>query len=107
MERSAGSVLILLNHMSHSRAPRNRTIELSPPEEARLRAAVDSGSSPLAGLVCADAMVILSSMPAERFDLLFADPPYNLTKTFGKEKFTSRTSDEYEDWLDSWLKLCV
>jgi len=106
MERSADFGLILVNHMSHARAPRNRTIELSHDEKKRLRTAVDSGSQ-LTGLVCGDAMVLLSSMPVAQFDLLFADPPYNLTKKFGAEKFNSRSSDDYETWLDSWLNLCV
>jgi site-specific DNA-methyltransferase (adenine-specific) len=37
--------------------------------------------------------------------LLFADPPYNLSKTFGAARFTERSSAEYEDWLDSWVRL--
>jgi site-specific DNA-methyltransferase (adenine-specific) len=40
-------------------------------------------------------------------DLIFADPPYNLSKQFGSEKFTSTTADDYEEWIDSWLQLCV
>jgi site-specific DNA-methyltransferase (adenine-specific) len=105
MEERAGSVLILGNYMSQSRAPRNRTIELSPEEKMRLRTALNS--SQFTGLVCGDAIDILSSMTTEQFDLLFADPPYNLTKTFGQESFSSRSSDDYEAWLDSWVKLCI
>jgi site-specific DNA-methyltransferase (adenine-specific) len=41
------------------------------------------------------------------FDLLFADPPYNLTKQFGAQKFKSTGDEEYGAWLNSWLKLCV
>jgi len=58
-------------------------------------------------LICGDAIALLASLAGAQFDLLFADPPYNLTKKFGKEKFNSRSSDDYETWLDSWLKLCV
>lgn len=54
-----------------------------------------------------DAFLVLKKMPADTFDLLFADPPYNLTKKFGKEAFKQSTSDEYESWLDSWIKTCV
>ncbi|MFN0277828.1 MAG: DNA-methyltransferase [Pyrinomonadaceae bacterium] len=46
-------------------------------------------------------------MPESIFDLLFADPPYNLTKDFGAEKFSRRTSEAYEAWLESWLSLCL
>jgi len=58
-------------------------------------------------LICGDAIALLASLAGTQFDLLFADPPYNLTKKFGKEKFNSRSSDDYETWLDSWLKSCV
>jgi site-specific DNA-methyltransferase (adenine-specific) len=98
--------------MPNSRAPRNRTIELSKDEEPQLRTAVKYCSSLLVDdgsqkLVCGDAIEILTSTSGVKFDLLFADPPYNLTKKFGKEKFSSRSSDDYEEWLDAWLKLCV
>ena len=58
-------------------------------------------------VVCGDAFDVLPSLPDSSFDLLFADPPYNLTKDFGSERFKERSTDEYEEWLDSWLKLCV
>ncbi|MFZ1700450.1 MAG: site-specific DNA-methyltransferase [Pyrinomonadaceae bacterium] len=56
----------------------------------------------IAGNVCE----VLPSVKAGGFDMLFADPPYNLTKEFGSESFRERSADEYEEWLDSWLRLC-
>jgi DNA modification methylase len=38
-----------------------------------------------------------------RVDLMFADPPYNLTKSFNDRKFRKTSIDEYTEWLDSWL----
>jgi len=46
-------------------------------------------------------------MSGEKFDLLFADPPYNLTKKFGAEAFSSKSSDDYEAWLACWLAICA
>ncbi len=83
------------------RAPRNRTIELAEEEKDGLRAAF--GSS----LIHRDGFEVLPTLQAASFDLLFADPPYNLTKTFGKEKFAQTSDERYEAWLDSWLSLCV
>ncbi len=95
------------------RAPRNRTLSLAPdeadryikrlarPDEARDLAMV------LNRIVCGDAFKVLRSLPEKSFDLLFADPPYNLTKEFGSEKFRRRSLDNYEGWLDSWLQDCV
>jgi site-specific DNA-methyltransferase (adenine-specific) len=57
-------------------------------------------------VICGDAFSVLPQMPTRSFDLLFADPPYNLTKNFGAEKFRQSSMDDYEQWLDSWLSLC-
>ncbi|MEP7148523.1 MAG: DNA methyltransferase [Acidobacteriota bacterium] len=98
---------------SKARAPRNRTIEITEIEAKRYRPRlINSVSQPdLDGarnrLICGNAFDVLDRLPAARFDLLFADPPYNLTKDFGTEKFREKTTDEYEAWLDSWLELCA
>jgi site-specific DNA-methyltransferase (adenine-specific) len=58
-------------------------------------------------LYCGDTFTILPKLPESGFDLIFADPPYNLNKRFGTETFELRSAEEYEEWLDSWLRLCV
>jgi len=92
---------------------RNRTIELCQDDVERLRECLVLGDE-LADFVVVQNKIIrgdtfstLGEFPQASFDLLFADPPYNLTKTFGQETFRSRKSDVYEEWLDSWLSLCV
>lgn len=90
------------------RAPRNRTIEITNEEERHLHSRIAVGDVSTSNrIICGDAFDVLPKLPQSRFDLLFADPPYNLTKKFGKEKFTQSSAAEYEAWLDSWLKLCV
>ena len=90
------------------RAPRNRTIEVTKEEEPQLRARMsDDIYSTSNRIICGNVFDVLIKPPSSSFDLLFADPPYNLTKKFGKEKFTQGSAAEYEAWLDSWLKLCV
>ncbi|MBL8185117.1 MAG: site-specific DNA-methyltransferase [Blastocatellia bacterium] len=95
------------------RAARNRTISLGPAESKhymRYVRRVSKTTETMAArdiVINGDAFLVLKKMPADTFDLLFADPPYNLTKKFGKEAFKQSTSDEYESWLDSWIKTCV
>jgi site-specific DNA-methyltransferase (adenine-specific) len=95
------------------RAPQNRTIEVVGTEQPRLRKqllfAKRTGdlSNARNSVICGDAFDVLQRLPKAGFDLLFADPPYNLTKVFGKETFRTRRSTDYEAWLDSWLRLCV
>jgi site-specific DNA-methyltransferase (adenine-specific) len=91
------------------RAPRNRTIDISATEAADLRALIGRNGEidPVNRTLCGDSFKLLPTLTSNSFDLLFADPPYNLSKRFGQKKFQEVSSDEYEVWLDSWLSLCV
>lgn len=96
-----------------NRAPRNRTIELNSREEKLLKKNIVyfDKTKQLQNLnnkiICGDAFQILQKLPHQKFDLLFADPPYNLSKNFGKSSFKQTSLKEYEKWLDSWLADCV
>ncbi|MEO8648330.1 MAG: DNA methyltransferase [Acidobacteriota bacterium] len=95
---------------TRKKAPRNRTIEISGSEAETLRHQILHNLEPTAEisdkLICGDAFSILPSLPMGSFDLLFADPPYNISKNFGSESFRQTSADQYEAWLDSWLTLC-
>lgn len=95
------------------RAPRNRTLDVSEKEAAALKSRLlyleketilDDFRS---RIICGDAFAALDKLPGAAFDLIFADPPYNLTKNFGTEKFRRTSLEEYESWLDSWLEKCA
>jgi len=91
------------------RASRNRTIDLSEAEIELYRSRLIFADSRTDlsefqnKIICGDAFQILKKLPKASFDLLFADPPYNLTRTFGANSFKQTSPDEYEIWLDSWL----
>jgi 16S rRNA G966 N2-methylase RsmD len=56
-----------------------------------------------------DCMEVMSSWihnPEARFDLIFADPPYNLEKDYGKIDDDLK-SQEYIQWCNNWLDLCT
>jgi len=95
------------------RAPRNRTIELKAEEIENLRNRLISAND-IYNLdaiknktICGDTFETLKLLPEKSFDLLFADPPYNLTKDFGTNSFKQTSLEDYEIWLDSWLKDCA
>ncbi len=93
-----------------NRAPRNRTIELSAEEVEIYRKRLifqDDLTDFHNKIICGDTFEILKKLPEKSFDLLFADPPYNLTKNFGENSFKQTSLDEYAIWLDSWLKDCA
>ena len=80
------------------RAPRNRTIELKKNEIKKFRAKIISTkeifdlNSIKNKTICGDTFEILKLLPEKTFDLLFADPPYNLTKNFGENSFKQTAS---------------
>jgi site-specific DNA-methyltransferase (adenine-specific) len=94
-----------------ARAPRNRTIALNDEEIGVYRKRLIRSTDNLADFrnktICGDAFEWLKKLPAKTFDLLFADPPYNLTKNFGENSFRQTTLSDYETWLDSWLQAAV
>lgn len=50
---------------------------------------------------------VLDFLPNNFVDLLFLDPPYNLEKRFNSTHFKEMDSQEYFDWIDSWLSKMV
>jgi site-specific DNA-methyltransferase (adenine-specific) len=92
-----------------TRAPLNRTMTLSDEEFSRYGASLTKLESPATPadvrnkLFCQDLFTALPLLPEASVDLLFADPPYNLTKSFNDRKFRKTSTENYSEWLDSWL----
>lgn len=54
-----------------------------------------------------DCLHLLKAMSAESVDMVFADPPFNLGKEYGKGISDERMGDEYLLWSESWLRESV
>jgi site-specific DNA-methyltransferase (adenine-specific) len=95
------------------RAPGNRTLTLSDGEFERYRSVLQrletkAGVDQIRDkLFCQDVNSALPLLPDRCLDLIFADPPYNLTKKFNTRRFKKTSVDEYTEWLDSWLSKTV
>lgn len=50
-----------------------------------------------------DIFNVIPKLPESFIDLLFVDPPYNLSKNFNNLKFKKTSIDGYTEWLDSWM----
>ena len=94
---------------SKTRAPRNRTIALSEEEmksyQSRLRR-IDSAvkfDDIENAIINQDLLEVLDWLPVAFVDVLFLDPPYNLTKSFNSTSFVERSVSAYAEWLDSWF----
>lgn len=95
------------------RAPRNRTLSISPDEATALLDKTLTLTSPVSAeaiegsVIHQDLFACLDYLPEAFIDLLIIDPPYNLSKTFSETKFAKTTAAKYEQWLESWLHKLV
>lgn len=55
--------------------------------------------------ILGDTFSVCPLLPKESIDLVIADPPYNLAKTFGENKFSKMKADDYEVYTRLWLSL--
>lgn len=96
--------------MSKSRAPRNRTISVTPADEARLAdrlLRLDKRVAPKAILdrtIHQDTLEALQYLPEKFVDLLIVDPPYNKQKAFGANTFRAQQHEAYAAWVRSWFE---
>jgi site-specific DNA-methyltransferase (adenine-specific) len=92
------------------RAPRNRTLTIAAEEMETLLDQTITLTSPTTvtaienKVINQDIFSCANYLPEAFIDLLIIDPPYNLDKQFAGNKFSKRTSESYESWLDSWVK---
>ncbi len=95
------------------RAPRNRTLTLEEQDRAIYSNKLLKLTKPTTvdeitnRTIHQDLFEAIDLLPDNFIDLLFIDPPYNLTKTFNTNKFKETSDDNYEEWLDSWMKKLV
>ena len=55
-----------------------------------------------------DAVQVLSdNVPDVSVDLIFADPPYNIGKTFNGKREKWASDEDYREWCFRWLDLCI
>ncbi len=97
--------------MLNGKAPRNRTIDtpLSQGQDIlnrciTIKEPINDISSIIDRTVCGDFFEIAPNLPKESIDLIIADPPYNITKTFSSRKFSKRKSSDYEKYTRQWLE---
>lgn len=95
------------------RAARNHTVTLDEDERHRYRErllTLTAKAEPAQlwnRTIRQDLLEALDYLPEAFVDLMFIDPPYNLTKNFNGTTFSRMEENAYADWLDSWLSRLV
>lgn len=95
------------------RAPRNKTITLSENERIKYQAKLKHLKENATitdicnSIIKQDLYEVMNYLPESFVDLMFIDPPYNLTKSFNGRKFKQMCISDYADWIDSWLSKLI
>lgn len=55
---------------------------------------------------CGDIVDILSQIPSESVDMVFADPPFNLNKKYSNSN-DKKEITEYLEWCYTWIDECI
>lgn len=64
-------------------------------------------STQLGVLYAGDIQILLPYIRSESIDMVFADPPFNLSKVYGTRVNDNRSDDEYISWCKEWLDHCI
>ena len=95
--------------MITKRAKLNRTLRLNQKEIKKYSLGLSMLTKPakfktiINKIINQDIFEVIELLPDNFVDLLFIDPPYNITKKFNKVSFKEMELFEYVKWLDSWL----
>lgn len=96
--------------MATAKAGRNKTID-TPLNEGQVyldRCITVTGKQPdLSNVqdktIVGNMLEVCAILPAKSIDLIIADPPYNLTKSFHSTTFTKKKYTDYETYTREWL----
>jgi len=95
------------------RSKLNKTLVLSEREKETLSKKLLHLKSPanlndvLNKTINQDLMEAIKYLPEGFVDLLFIDPPYNLTKDFNGNAFKQMSISSYTEWLESWFSKLI
>jgi len=64
-------------------------------------------STRLGALFKTDCVKLLPKFKKDKFDMIFADPPFNIGKRYGRRVNDRKTDHEYLEWCGQWINECI
>ena len=102
-----------MSKQKKKRAPYNRTLTLNKIELASFSKKLIKLKSPVSfieiknKIINQDIFSVLDYLPENFVDLLFIDPPYNLSKKFNSSSFKEMDLLDYKKWFESWFSKMI
>ncbi|MDR2248941.1 site-specific DNA-methyltransferase [Acinetobacter sp.] len=75
--------------------------------ESKIENLVPNYKTKLGELYQNDCLAVLKSVETESIDLIFADPPFNLSKNYPSKMDDNLPEHEYILWTEEWLNECI
>ena len=96
--------------MAADKSSRNKTIRMGLDEGfpylercISVRSPLSSPDEVLDRTILGDCLDVMPLLPRESIDLIIADPPYNLRKSYNGTVFKKKAWEEYEQYTRQWL----
>ncbi len=95
------------------KSERNKTIDLSVEEGKKYLERCVRVCAPVSvgevenRVIVGDTFEVMPMLPRGFVDLLIADPPYNMDKDFGGEKFSRQKDEEYRAYTAAWIEKAI
>lgn len=100
--------------MEKIKAGRNKTIDTDISEGRKyldrcitIDKPVDEINMILDKTIIGNSFDVMDLLPEKSIDLIIADPPYNLTKSFHGTQFSKKKESEYEEYTHKWLSKTI
>jgi site-specific DNA-methyltransferase (adenine-specific) len=88
-------------------------IEILKDDYVKARNTIECGTSelvletPLGKLYEGDCLHVMSQIESDSVDLIFADPPFNLSKLYPSLMDDNIKSEKYLEWSEQWIAECI
>ena len=92
---------------------RNKTITLTPEKIEELYVLtkkeneLQNGDFAQDCIIAGDTFSVLPRLCHDSYDLIIADPPYNIAKSYNGSLFGKKSITEYERYTREWLSMCA
>lgn len=100
--------------MTFEKSQKNKTIDIDVESGRRYLDRCVKITSPLPSIdtvrdktIIGNSFEVMPFLPKESVDLIIADPPYNLTKSYNGTVFRKQAQKDYETFTRRWLSLAV
>jgi len=85
------------------KSSRNKTLEITQEDRNKYLQQIETDYK-INSVIQSDALTTLGQISDNSIDLIFTDPPYNLSKVYSQEEFKKQDLMSYLEWANEWLK---